>query len=162
MSGLLLIISLSIVAFAVAKLITGMKKSLYRYENITRLGLVIFLSVFIIWDTVTFINDLKAGYPPSVLIMVMDIKSSVALFMMYMFPVAFMVSILVAASQEVQETQHAAHWPRPCPPPGAPDWVPQLSAGSSPLPAVVASPAKSQLPSPCLKFKTSKFCSGNQ
>ena len=110
MSGLLLIISLSIVAFAVAKLITGMKKSLYRYENITRLGLVIFLSVFIIWDTVTFINDLKAGYPPSVLIMVMDIKSSVALFMMYMFPVSFIVSILVAASNVSLILKEGRNW----------------------------------------------------
>ena len=110
MSGLLLIISLSIVAFAVAKLISGMKKSLYRYENITRLGLVIFLSVFIVWDTVTFINDFKAGYPPSLLIMVMDIKTSVALFMIYMFPIAFIVSILVTASNVSLIRNEGRNW----------------------------------------------------
>ena len=110
MSGLLLIISLSIVAFAVAKLISGMKKSLYRYENITRLGLVIFLSVFIVWDTVTFINDFKAGYPPSLLIMVMDIKTSVALFVIYMFPIAFIVSILVTASNVSLIRNEGRNW----------------------------------------------------
>ena len=82
MTGLLLIVSLLIIGFVVTRLVTGMRKSLYRYENITRLGLIIFISVFIVWDTVTFINDLKMGYPPSFFIMVMDIKTSVAIVML--------------------------------------------------------------------------------
>ena len=110
MSGLLLIISLFIIVFTVVKLITGMKKSLYRYENITRLGLVIFLFVYIVWDTVTFINDIKAGYPPSFLIMVMDIKTSVTLFVLYMFPVAFIISILVTASNVSLIRNEGRNW----------------------------------------------------
>ena len=110
MTGLLLIVSLLIIGFVVTRLVTGMRKSLYRYENITRLGMIIFISVFIVWDTVTFINDLKMGYPPSFFIMVMDIKTSVAIVMLYMFPVAFIVSLLVAASNVSLILKEGRNW----------------------------------------------------
>ena len=79
-------------------LIAGVKRNLYQYENIRRLGLLIFLSVFLVWDAVNFVRDYNKGYPPSFYIMVMDIKSSVAIFATSMFPVAFFVSIMVTAS----------------------------------------------------------------
>lgn len=45
-----------------------------------------------------YVTDLKNGYSPSVYIMIMDIKTSVALFTMFMFPVAFILSVLVTIS----------------------------------------------------------------
>ena len=50
------------------------------------------------------------GYPPSFYIMIMDIKSSVAVFTMYMFPVAFVVSILVSASNVSLILKEGRNW----------------------------------------------------
>lgn len=110
MPGLLLLIYLLIIVLVAVRLVTGMKQSIYRYENITRLGLVMFLCVFFVWDTMTLINDLKMGFSPSFTIMIMDIKTSVAVFTIYLFPVAFVVSVLVAASNISLILKEGRNW----------------------------------------------------
>ena len=98
MSGILIIAALGLIVWTTRRLIAGVKRNLYQYENIRRMGLLIFLGVFLVWNTVNFITDLKNGRPLSLYIMVMDIKTSIGLFTLFMFPVAFVTSILVTVS----------------------------------------------------------------
>ena len=98
MPGILIIAALGLFVWTTRRLSAGVKRNLYQYENIRRMGLLIFLGVFLAWNTVNFIADLKNGRPPSLYIMVMDIKTSVGLFTLFMFPVAFVTSILVTVS----------------------------------------------------------------
>ena len=98
MSGVLIAIALIILFLAAWRFNAGLKKNMYQYGNIRRLGILIFLSVFLIWEGITYIGDIQMGYPPSLFMMVFDIKESVALFMLYMFPVALVTSVLVTIS----------------------------------------------------------------
>lgn len=110
MSGILIIAALGLIVWTTRRLIAGVKRNLYQYENIRRMGLLIFLGVFLVWNTVNFITDLKNGRPTSLYIMVMDIKDSVALFALFMFPVALITSVLVTVSNAVLLKKEGRTW----------------------------------------------------
>ena len=110
MSGILIIVSLAILALAARGLVTGLRRNLYQYKNARRLGLMIFLCVFLVLNIVNYIGDLKKGYPPSFRIMAMDVKESVGLFTLYMFPVVFVTSVLVTVSNLVLLLREGQSW----------------------------------------------------
>lgn len=110
MSGILIIATLGLIVWTTRRLIAGVKRNLYQYENIRRMGLLIFLGVFLIWNTVNFIIDLKNGRLTSLYIMVMDVKDSVAIFTLFMFPVALITSVLVTVSNAILLKKEGKTW----------------------------------------------------
>ena len=104
------IIMLAVLIFGIMKYISGVKKNLYEYENIRLLGLIIFIGLSLVWQTVFFIDDLRHPYEASVYMFVQNIQSNVAIFSIFMFPVVIITSVLVTISNLVLIKKEGKTW----------------------------------------------------
>ena len=59
MAGIILTALIAILALVISRFFARKKLNLYEYENIRRLGLIIFLSVNTVWQLYIFIEDLR-------------------------------------------------------------------------------------------------------
>jgi uncharacterized SAM-binding protein YcdF (DUF218 family) len=99
MAGIILTALIAILALVISRFFTRKKLNLYEYENIRRLGLIIFLSVNTVWQLYIFIEDLRYHYHAvSPYMLFENIQSNVVVFTMIMFPVVFLTWVLVTIS----------------------------------------------------------------
>lgn len=93
------LISLAIILlYVLRQFIRGIKKNMYEYRNIRLLGLIIFISIILVWQLYAFIIDTINNYHMSLYLLLQEIKSSSMVFSSFMLPVAFLTTILLTIS----------------------------------------------------------------
>ena len=93
------LISLAItLLYAIRQFIRGMKKNMYEYRNIRLLGLIIFISIILVWQVYTFAIDTISNYHMPFYIFIQNIKNSSMGFSTFMLPVALITTLLLTIS----------------------------------------------------------------
>ena len=98
MTGIVFTTLLVVLILAIMRFAAGEKRNLYEYENIRLIGLIIFVSVSMVWQAYVLIQDIRYRYQASIYMMIEDMRSTVAIFTLLSFPVVFLTWILVTIS----------------------------------------------------------------
>ena len=94
----LYIIFLLIIINLIKMYIKDSKENLYSYKNASRLGLIIFLIMSYICHLGFYAYDLFGGYHSSVNAFIMTVRNDIHVFIILIFPLAFVLAVLGAIS----------------------------------------------------------------
>lgn len=89
------IIMILIIISLIKKYKMSLNQELYSYKNIILLGMIIFVATFTSWNIYGLMTSFLNGYNISIFELVFNLKESGALFLIFILPIAFIVSIMV-------------------------------------------------------------------
>ena len=92
------IIVITILIYLITKVVKNIKNNPYSYKNVRTLGLIIFISIPVLFNLAFFIYDYIYGYYNSINRILTTIQDDISMFLIFMLPIAFIITILIFIS----------------------------------------------------------------
>ena len=91
-----LIILIFILVYTIINFIKNIRKNIYDYKNIKMLGLILFIFIIFIFNTIILITDLKYNYHSSFYIFLANIQNNLYIFIILMLPIILINSLFIS------------------------------------------------------------------
>ena len=114
MNGIIIITLFSLMVllliYLIIKLVTGMKKNLYDYKHIRRIGIIMFLSMVLILESYLFIDILPINHAASLDVFFYYIIDGSTIYTMFMLPVTAVLTVIVTISSVILVIKEGKTW----------------------------------------------------
>ena len=104
------IIMLLSLVYNIGTYLINIKERLYSYENTRLLGLIIFITGFLLYNIFFFIYDYFHGYTESIFVFINELQENLYIFLMMIFPFVLITILLVMISNFVLLKREGKRW----------------------------------------------------
>ena len=104
------IILILIITYLIDKYRRNIKEELYSYGNVKLLGLIIFMTIPTLINVFFFVYDLALGHHQSFNNLILEIKDDVFVFIILVFPIAGILTILMTISNIILLKKEGTKW----------------------------------------------------